>query len=164
MTLSYKLSAEAREAAKILAQIAQSIDQHGTPFKPPCVLLSGGELLVAVGKENGIGGRNQEFALSAALKIQESKRIVIGSVDTDGTDGPGNQFNTTEKMPTLAGGLVDGETVREAKEKGIDIFSELKKHNTTPALLKLASGIMATHNVSLGDLTAVLISDKNIGH
>jgi len=152
--------AEASDTGKILAGIATTIEEIDEPIQSPCVLLSTGEMLVTVGKENGIGGRNQEFALSAALKIQGSKRIVIGSVDTDGTDGPGNQFKTAEKIPTLAGGLVDGETVKEAKEKKIDIFAELKRHNSTPTLLKLDSGIMVSQNIGVRDLTVVLISKE----
>ncbi len=39
-----------------------------------------------------MGGRNQEYALSAALRIAGSKNVVMGRVDTDGTDGPGGCF------------------------------------------------------------------------
>lgn len=55
----------------------------------PVVLMSSGENVVTVGKESGVGGRNQEYCLSAALKIDGSEKVVIGAVDTDGTDGPG---------------------------------------------------------------------------
>ena len=55
----------------------------------------------------------RSFALSAALRMAGSKDIVIVSVDTSGTDGPGIQFTKRSKdMPScLAGGIVDGETV-----------------------------------------------------
>jgi putative NIF3 family GTP cyclohydrolase 1 type 2 len=53
--------------------------------------------------------------------------IVIASVDTDGTDGPGFQFSAGEKeIPCLSGGIVDGWTVKEAREKGVNIIGELK--------------------------------------
>lgn len=151
------LRAEAKEAGLIFATIAKNIEINSQPFKPPCVLLSTGEMVVTVGKEKGVGGRNQEFALAAALKIQGSKRIVIGSVDSDGTDGPGIQFNNKRNIQTLAGGIVDGETVKEADEENIDIFASLRKHDTTPALMKINSGILASQNISLVDLTVVLI-------
>ena len=61
----------------------------GEPFKAPIVLMSSGENVVTVGGETGIGGRNQEYATAAALRIAGSEKIVIGAVDTDGTDGPG---------------------------------------------------------------------------
>jgi hypothetical protein len=68
------LHAEAHEAGRIIAQIAKSIENSGTPFTPPCVLLTTGELIVTVGENRGIGGRNQEFALSAALESRGSSR------------------------------------------------------------------------------------------
>jgi len=116
-----------------------------------------------VGNEQGIGGRNQEYALSTALGIAGSKNIVIASVDTDGTDGPGTQFFTgPEGMPhCLAGGIVDGETVTEAREAGINIDEEMKKHNTSPVLWKLGNGIVATPNISLVDFTVALVMGHN---
>lgn len=152
------LQAEAREAGIVLASIAKTIDEVSNPFSPPCVLLSQGELLVTVGKQKGIGGRNQELVLSGAIQIAGNKNIVIGSVDTDGTDGPGTQYYGDNSLPTLAGGIVDGFTGLEAKENNINIYNELMKHNTTPVLLKLNSGIITTKNISLNDLTAILIS------
>jgi len=152
---------EACHAGTYMAAVARTIERSGQPFKPPCALFSSGEMLVTVGKEEGIGGRNQEFALSAALRIAGSKNIVIASVDTDGTDGPGTQFtNGPEDMPScLAGGIVDGETVEEAKKAGVNIVEELKRHNTSPALWKLKSGIIARPNISLNDLTVALVTE-----
>lgn len=153
---------EAYHAGIYLASIANTIERRGQPFVPPCALFSSGELVVTVGQEKGIGGRNQEFALSAALKIAGSENIVIASVDTDGTDGPGSQFSDgSVDMPCLAGGIVDGQTVDSAKKMGVDIVEELKRHNTTPALWKLNSGVMATPNISLIDLTVALIMGRS---
>ena len=130
------LTVEARYAGQVVATIANTIERSGVPFEPPLVLLTAGEMLVTVGQETGIGGRNQEYALAAALKIAGSEQIVIGAVDTDGTDGPGAQYvHGVEHIPTLAGGLVDGFTMREAEERGLDIRRALKQHNATPLLL-----------------------------
>jgi glycerate 2-kinase len=153
---------EARQAGIYVASMADTIERRGMPFEPPCALFSSGEMVVTVGKEKGIGGRNQEFALSAALKIAGSENIVIASVDTDGTDGPGFQFSEGgDDLPCLAGGIVDGMTVAEAKKKGVDLIGELKKHNTTPALWNLSSGVVVSPNISLLDLTVALILDRN---
>jgi glycerate-2-kinase len=153
---------EASQAGIYMAAIASTIEGRGYPFEPPCALFSSGELVVTVGKEKGIGGRNQEFVLSAALKIAGSENIVIGSVDTDGTDGPGTQFvHESLEVPCLAGGIVDGHTFEEAKKLNIDLIEELKGHNTTPALWKLNSGMVVTPNISLIDLTVALILRKN---
>ena len=141
-----------------MAAIADNIEGRGKPFEPPCALFSSGELVVTVGKEKGIGGRNQEFVLSAALKIAGSEDIVVGSVDTDGTDGPGTQFlDGPSEIPCLAGGIVDGQTADQAKKLGIDLIGELKRHNTTGPLVRLNSGVMASPNISLIDLTVALI-------
>jgi glycerate 2-kinase len=153
---------EAGQAGIYMASMANTIAGRGQPFEPPCALFSSGELVVTVGKEKGIGGRNQEFALSAALKIAGSENIVIASVDTDGTDGPGFQFSNGEKdIPCLSGGIVDGMTVEEAKKKAVDIIGELKKHNTTPALWKLNSGVVVSPNISVIDLTVALILGRS---
>jgi len=153
------MGVEAAPAGRYMANIARTIERTGQPFEPPCALFSNGEMIVTVAKETGIGGRNQEFALSAALRIAGSKNIIIASVDTDGTDGPGTQFtNGPEGMPPcFAGGIVSGETVEEAKKAGVDIAAELKRHNTSPALWKLKDGIIARPNISLNDLTVALI-------
>lgn len=153
---------EASQAGIYAATIARTIEQTGQPFEPPCALFSSGEMIVTVGKETGIGGRNQEFALSAARRICGSQNIVIGSVDTDGTDGPGTQFSDgSTAIPCLAGGIVDGTTVQQARKLGIDIEAELKRHNTTLPLWKLNSGVLASPNISLIDLTVVLVMGRS---
>jgi glycerate-2-kinase len=156
------LQAEASQAGLVVAAIAITSEITGKPFEPPCALFTTGELLVTVGEEKGIGGRNQEFTLSAARRIWGSKNIVVGAVDSDATDGPGTQFfKAKEDIPCLTGGIVDGETVDEAEQVGINIMEELRRHNATPALWKLRSGIVATPNISVGDLGVTLITDRS---
>lgn len=152
------MEVEASQAGIYLASMATTAARTGQPFEPPCALFSSGELVVTVGQEKGIGGRNQELALSAALRIAGSKNIVIASVDTDGTDGPGSQFSgASVDFPCLAGGMVDGQTVESAKKAGVDIVEALRRHNATPALWKLNSAVVATPNISLLDLTVAVI-------
>ncbi len=129
---------EASQAAAYLSEVAKTIERRGDPFVPPCAVFTSGEMVVTVGKEGGMGGRNQEFALAAARRIAGSTRILIASVDTDGTDGPGAQFFSGEAaLPCLAGGIVDGFTCQEAPEAGVDIADALRRHDTSPALWKL---------------------------
>ncbi len=156
-------SVESRQAGGYAAAIAKTIERSGRPWEPPVVFFSSGEMVTTVGNEKGIGGRNQEFALAASLFIAGSKNIVVGSVDTDGTDGPGIQFaEGMEGMPAcLAGGIVDGYTVEEAKKAGIDLVEELKHHNASVPLWKLKSGVSATPNISLIDLTAVMVMGRS---
>jgi len=157
----YGLQAEASQAGLVLGAIAATIETSGSPFEPPCALFTTGELLVTVGRERGVGGRNQEFALSAAQRIAGSNNIVIGAVDSDASDGPGTQFyDTPENIPCLAGGIVDGKTTEEAEELGVNIIEELRRHNSTPALWRLKSGVVATPNISVGDLSVTLITGR----
>lgn len=149
---------EASQAAAYLAELAKTVERRGGPFEPPCALFTSGEMVVTVGKGGGIGGRNQEFALAAAGRIAGSARIVIASVDTDGTDGPGGRLHEGEDSSIcLAGGIVDGYTAHTARINGIDIEDALRRHDTTPTLMGLGSGIRAEPNISLNDLTVALI-------
>lgn len=157
--LSEYMEAEAREAGAIDGNMALCCERLGEPFKAPVVLMSSGENVVTVGKECGIGGRNQEYCLAAALKIAGSKNIAIGAVDTDGTDGPGG-FVYENAPSCLAGAVVDGYTADEAKEKGIDLQNALKTHGTSEPLWKIDCGVSATANVSALDLRIIYIGGK----
>jgi glycerate 2-kinase len=164
VTLATQLNTEARYAGQVVATIARTIEKEGKPVKPPAALFTSGELLVTVGTAKGIGGRNQEFVLAAAMQISGSENIVIGAVDTEGTDGPGAQFNpAVHNIPTLAGGIVDGYTVSEAQAKGININQVLAQHNATPNLLALNSGILAAQSTGLRDLGVVLVMKREQG-
>jgi glycerate-2-kinase len=157
---SVDMKAEARQVAMIVASIARNIEKSGQPFRPPSALIGRTEMIVTVGKEKGMGGRNQEYALEAARHIKGSARIIMGSVDTDGTDGPGKQFTDTfDEVPVLNGAIVDGTTISRAQEIGIDIHEALRCHNTSPVLYKLGDGVIATQNISMNDLSVTLISD-----
>ncbi len=165
VVLASFLQAEARHVGTVMAQIANTAEREGTPCEPPCVFITSGEHLVTVGHETGVGGRNQEWALSAAAAIDGRRNIVMGGVDTDGTDGPGGQFLQGWDIPTLAGGLVDGETAAEARTAGIDIAAELSRHNSTPPLWRLRSGIWTAPGVGMNDLNVALViaRDPTIG-
>jgi len=161
VTLSTWLEGEASQAATVIAGIAATIERDGVPFAPPCALFTTGELLVTVGDREGVGGRNQEYAIAAALDVAGSRNIVMGAVDSDGTDGPGCQFSDGRgQMPALAGGIVDGFTLQEAEAAGLDLFDELRRHNTGPALWKLDSAVVASQNVSMLDLGVTLIMGR----
>ena len=152
------MKAEASQVGMLMAHIAAQVEAQHHPFVPPVALIGGTEMVVTVGKEAGMGGRNQEFALSAAMQIAGNERIVMGSVDTDGTDGPGKQFvDGYDDVPVLNGAIVDGTTVPRAEALGLDAFGELKRHNTSPVLFKLGDGVVASPSVSMNDISVVLI-------
>jgi glycerate 2-kinase len=109
MILSTMIEGETRDVARVHAAIAKEIVASGHPLKVPACVLSGGETTVTV-RGNGLGGRNQEFALAAAFDIAGLKDVAILSAGTDGTDGPTD----------AAGAIADGGTLARAKKAGLD--------------------------------------------
>jgi glycerate-2-kinase len=158
---SLTMKGEASQVGAVIASIARQIESSGQPFQPPVALLGRTEMIVTVGKESGMGGRNQEYALAAGSFIDGSDQIIMGSVDTDGTDGPGKQFvRGNDDIPVLNGAVVDGSTASRARELGFDMFEALKRHNTSPLLFRLGDGVIATQNISMNDLSVTLILGK----
>lgn len=157
---NYSMKVEASQLGRIVANMAMHTELDNEPFQPPCALISTGEMLVTVGKETGMGGRNQEYILAAALEIGNTHQVVMGSVDSDGTDGPGHQFVDDEeyaKIPVLTGGIVDSSTVARAEQQGIDLTAALKGHDASPALYALGDGVVAVPGMSMADLSVTLI-------
>jgi glycerate 2-kinase len=148
LILTTKLEGESRDAGIILASIAREIEDYSRPLKPPCVIIVGGETTVTIKGPHGRGGPSQELVLGAALKIAGSEKIVIASVDTDGTDGP------TE----VAGGIVDGYTIERARELGLDIYKALKTHNSYEVLVKLQDAIITgPTDTNVMDLNVIVV-------
>jgi len=129
--LSTMIEGEARHVGIILASIAKEVRRTGNPIKAPAVILGGGETTVTV-KGSGIGGRNQEVALSAALKIKDMKGVVIASVGTDGLDGPTD----------AAGAIVDGTTAIKALGRGIDPIEFLENNDSYRFFKKVGGHII----------------------
>jgi len=108
LLLTSTLEGQARDVGTVLASMAREILASGNPVSKPAALVAGGETTVTVmGK--GKGGRNQEIALGAALKIGNVDGVVIASVSTDGVDGPTD----------AAGVVVDGRTLQRAHDLGL---------------------------------------------
>lgn len=119
LILSTFIEGETREVAKVHAAIAKEIVGTGHPVKRPACVVSGGETTVTV-RGRGLGGRNTEFALAAALAIDGLRGVVALSAGTDGTDGPTD----------AAGAIADGATVRRAKEMGLDAEGYLRENDS----------------------------------
>jgi hydroxypyruvate reductase len=99
MILASTIEGETRDVARLHAAVARQIRTSGQPLKTPACVVSGGETTVTIhGK--GKGGRNQEFALAAAIDLAGLKDALVFSAGTDGTDGPTD----------AAGALADGKT------------------------------------------------------
>jgi len=148
--------AEAKDAGMMMGQIALNIERMSEPLRPPVILMTSGELIVTVGNETGVGGRNQEYCTAAAMTIRGNERIVVGAVDTDGTDGPGG-LKLEDAPNCLAGAIIDGYTFEEAEKAGIDLLKALENHGTSEPLWKLGCGVHAIQRVSALDLALILI-------
>jgi hydroxypyruvate reductase len=100
LVLASEVEGETREIARMHAAIAKEMVRAGRPVKPPACVITGGETTVTI-RGGGLGGRNQEFTLAAALDIAGLPDVLIFSAGTDGTDGPTD----------AAGAFADGDTL-----------------------------------------------------
>lgn len=121
LRLSSRMEGETRTVAQVHAAIAREVLATGHPLPAPACILSGGETTVVI-QGRGKGGRNQEFALSAARSIDGTGAIVILSAGTDGTDGPTD----------AAGAFADHTTVQRARAAGMRITDYLADNNAYP--------------------------------
>ena len=78
------ITGEAAEVGKVFAALVTEIRTHGSPWKPPVALISGGECTVTIGGDGGRGGRCSEFLLSLGI---ETGGVWAIAADTDGIDG-----------------------------------------------------------------------------
>ena len=125
--LTDQLCCQAKEAGSFLASVLKTHAGTGKNL----AFLAGGETVVQLtGK--GLGGRNQELALSAAAGIAGIPGTAVFSVGSDGTDGPTD----------AAGGYVDYTTAAELKKQGLEIFAVLKDNDAYHALQKVGGLVM----------------------
>ena len=123
--LTTSMQCEAREAGKWLASYADS------DYRKPFAVIAGGETVVKVtGK--GLGGRNQELALSGAGRLSGRRDVVLFSLGSDGTDGPTD----------AAGGIVDGDTASSLERLGLKVDQVLEDNDSYHALERVDGLIM----------------------
>jgi hydroxypyruvate reductase len=94
-------------------------------------LISGGEVTVTVDEKPGAGGRNQQFALYCAQRIQ-GENICVLSAGTDGIDG----------NSPAAGSVADGTTIARAVEHGLNPDGALAAFDAYPFFDALGDTIM----------------------
>jgi glycerate 2-kinase len=89
--------------------------------------VAGGETTVKLGRrKNGLGGRNQEAALSCLAELNR-RDVAIGCIGTDGIDGNSD----------AAGAFVSPKTIMLAKK--MDLHKYLNMHDSYYAFKKLDS-------------------------
>ena len=147
MLLSTFIEGEAREVAKVFAAIAKEIAAYDTPLARPACLIAGGETTVTL-RGQGKGGRNQELALAAALRIQGLDNVSIVSLATDGSDGPTD----------ASGALAEGQTVQRAAACGLDAQAHLDRNDAYPFFAALHDLLLTgPTNTNVNDLIFVFV-------
>ncbi|WP_419785432.1 glycerate kinase type-2 family protein [Pseudodesulfovibrio sp.] len=146
------LCGEARDKASEMIRLAAEYAEGKKGIAGPVCLLAGGETTVTI-RGNGKGGRNQEFALAAALELAAlgatGQRLAALSLGTDGTDGPTD----------AAGGLALPDTAvadrLNAARAALDVNDAYTFLDAAGTLLK--TGPTRTNVM---DVAAVLVSPK----
>lgn len=147
LILSACIEGETRTVAQVHGAIAREILTSAHPLPAPACLLSGGETTVTL-KGDGLGGRNQEFALAAALDIAGRCHIVVLSGGTDGTDGPTD----------AAGAIADNTTAERAEAGGLNCRQHLDNNDAYP-LFKALDDLLITGptQTNVMDLRIILV-------
>lgn len=148
LLLSTFVQGESRDVARVAAALMRSVRVNGEPLAAPACLLWGGETTVTV-RGNGIGGRNQELALAAALALDGLPDVALLALATDGTDGPTD----------AAGAVVDGSTASHARALGLDLHAALRNNDAYPALATLGALLhTGPTGTNVNDLLLMLIA------
>ncbi len=114
------LHGEARECARSFCARLRKAAEALSPGHA-VAMIAGGETTVNV-RGNGKGGRNQEFALAAAVELAGERAMSVLAAGTDGVDGPTD----------AAGAYADGSTVARASSLGLDPDAHLSRNDAYP--------------------------------
>jgi glycerate 2-kinase len=142
LALGECIRGEARDVGVRLAALAQCVEND----RPVC-LVAGGESVVRL-KGDGIGGRNQELALAAAVVLADTPRseAVLLAAGTDGTDGP----------TPAAGGWADASTVARGETEGADARAALDR-NDSHSFFEAEGGLFVTGPTGTNVMDLVLV-------
>ncbi len=104
----------------------------------PRAVIEGGEAVVAVPSDHGVGGRNQQTVLAAVEAWWCAGEpwpagLAVASIGTDGEDGPTD----------AAGGVVDDDVAQRLSGEGIDVARAVARCDAYPALAA-AGGLIRT--------------------
>lgn len=130
--LGSSFGGETREFGYFLADLSKDVIRS----RGSAAFVMGGETTVKLNRfqRNGMGGRNQEAVLSAALKcrLPPTADITILCMGTDGVDGNSK----------AAGAVLTPKTISRIKESAMNVKEYMDKHDSHSALKKLRSLIV----------------------
>ena len=140
--LASPVSGEAAEVGRTLADLAIETRQR---ISGPTILVGGGETTVTL-RGAGTGGRNQEVALAAAIALDGMDGIIVGTLATDGVDGPTD----------AAGAVIDGTTCARARTLGLNPRDALER-NDSYSILQATGDLLRTGptRTNVADLVAI---------
>lgn len=148
--LGDSIEGEARDVGKVMAGLARQVVLHGQPFKPPCVLLSGGETTVTL-RGKGRGGRNVEFLLALGVALDGLAGVYALAGDTDGVDG----------SEEIAGAYLEPATLTRAWSLGIRPKEALADNDGHGFFGALGDAIITGPTMTnVNDFRAILILSK----
>lgn len=131
------LAGEAEQAGRTFARAAWFAE-------PGRCLIAGGETTVDLPRDHGLGGRNQQFALAAAIELHHlaqqalrdphargtaTPRVTVLAAGTDGRDGPTD----------ATGALVDERSWGRIVAAGLDPAGQLRRCDAHPALDRIGA-------------------------
>ncbi len=146
-TLGYDFQGEAREFGRMIGTMSRHATRHRKAFDLPVALIGAGEMTVTV-RGNGVGGRNTEMSLAAAREIAGIDNVTICSFATDGDDG----------LSQCAGGVVDGGTLDQLREAGVDLEATLANSDSATALRSVDATIdIGPTGTNVNDIYLALI-------
>ena len=150
LVLSTRIEGETRDVAGVHAAIAKEILATARPLRAPACMLSGGETTVTI-RGSGLGGRNQEFVLAAAIALDGAGPVTVLSAGTDGTDGPTD----------AAGAIADSTTVARARASGLDA-AQFLANNDSYHLFERIEGLVKTGptGTNVMDVRVVLVNHE----
>jgi glycerate-2-kinase len=104
----------------------------------PRAVIEGGEAVVTVPPDHGVGGRNQQTVLAAVEAWWCAGEpwpagLAVASLGTDGEDGPTD----------AAGGIADDNVVQRLSDAGIDVARAVARCDAYP-VLAAAGGLIRT--------------------
>lgn len=143
------LTCEAAVAGRFFGMLARKAQRE----RRHLAVVAGGETVVRLGREHGLGGRNQETALAASAVMRGLQNCCFFSLGTDGTDGPTD----------AAGGYADGQTAeRIASLGGMGVAEALRRHNAYHAL-QSADCLLFTgpSGTNVNDVCVLLVGGDN---
>jgi glycerate 2-kinase len=147
LLLTSTMEGEARHIGVMLASIAREVALSGNPVPKPAGIVAGGETTVTVtGK--GLGGRNQEISLAAALKMGGLDGVVVASLSTDGVDGPTD----------AAGAVIDEKTMVRAAEMDLNPEEFLAENDSYNFFSKLDDLIFTgSTGTNVNDVSVIVV-------